>query len=646
VIPTLVIALREGVEASLIVGIVAAFLVKEGHREALKWMWIGVGIAVALCTTIAIGLRVVDDQLPQRQQEGLETVVGLIAVSMISYMIIWMRRNSRGLKKSLEGNAAMAVAAGSTIGLVGMAFLAVLREGFETAVFMLAAFQDTENPLAAGFGAVIGLVAAIVLGYLIYRGGVRINLSRFFRVTGLILVFVAAGLLASAVHTAHEAGWINSMQGQAMDLTWLVQPGTVSGALLTGMLGLQPKPTTGETLAYLLYAVPMGLFVIWPDNWHPFRKLTARKSAGAAAAAITAVALLVAGCGSGDDPPAGAKKLSFKLTDAGCDPADASAPAGPITFEVTNDGADAVTEMEILDGDKILGERENLTDGLSGDFSLNLEAGDYTIYCPGGDTESGTLTVTGSGGGTSSTAASPNATSAVSNYRQYVETNTAELVAKTKIFTDAVAADDVEAAKAAYPAARIPYERIEPVAESFGDLDPEIDARAGDVPAKQFGGFHRIEQALYVDNTTDGMAPVAQALQSDVELLEKKVQTIKLQPAQIGNGATELLNEVSTSKITGEEERYSHIDLVDFQANVEGAQAAFKSVEPIVNESDPALVKQINDGFAGVTQALEPYKQGDGYVTYTDLTEADKRKLSQAIDALAEPLSQVSAQVA
>jgi FTR1 family protein len=645
VIPTLVIALREGVEASLIVGIVAAFLVKEGHREALKPMWIGVGIAVALCTAIAVGLRVVDDQLPQRQQEGLETVVGLIAVSMISYMIIWMRRNSRGLKKSLEGNAAIAIVAGSTIGLVGMAFLAVLREGFETAVFMLAAFQDTADPVAAGFGAVLGLAGAIALGYLIYRGGVRINLSRFFRATGLILVFVAAGLLATAVHTAHEAGWINSMQGQAMDLTWLVQPGTVSGALLTGMLGLQPKPTTGETLAYLLYAVPMGLFVIWPDTWHPFRKLTARKSAGAAATAITVV-LLLGGCGSGDDPPAGAKKLSFKLTDAGCDPTDASAPAGPVTFEVTNDGADAVTEMEILEGDKILGERENLSDGLSGDFSLNLEAGDYTIYCPGGDTERGTLTVSGSGGGTSNAAASPNASSAVSDYRAYVETNTAELVAKTKIFTDAVAAGDVEAAKAAYPAARIPYERIEPVAESFGDLDPEIDAREGDVPAKQFGGFHRIEQALYVDNTTDGIPPVAQALQSNVELLDKKVQTIKLQPAQIANGATELLNEVSTSKITGEEERYSHIDLVDFQGNVDGAQAAFKSVEPIVNESDPALVKQINDGFAGVEQALEPYKQGDGYVTYTDLTEADKRKLSQAIDALAEPLSQVSAQVA
>jgi high-affinity iron transporter len=271
-IPTLVVALREGVEASLIVGIVAAFLVKEGRREALSWMWAGVGLAVALCIAVAVILRAVGDELPQRQQEGLETVVGLIAVAMISYMIVWMRRHARGLRAALEGSAAHALAAGTTLALVGMAFLAVLREGFETAVFMLAAFQDTSDPTAAGAGAVIGLVGAIVLGIALYRGGVRINLSRFFRATGLILVLVAAGLFAIAIHTAHEAGWLNALQGQALDLSWLVKPGTVSGALLTGMLGLQPEPTVGETLAYLVYAVPMGLYVIWPDRWRPWRR--------------------------------------------------------------------------------------------------------------------------------------------------------------------------------------------------------------------------------------------------------------------------------------------------------------------------------------------------------------------------------------
>src|SRR3954471_784778 len=267
-IPTLVIALREGVEASLIVGIIAAFLVKEGRRDALRQMWIGVAIAVALCVGIAVILRMVGQDLPQRQQEGLETVIGLIAVSAVSYMIVWMRRNAKGIKKVLEGNAASALATGSTLALVGMAFLAVLREGFETSVFLLAAFQDASDTTAAGAGSVLGLLAAIAIGLGLYRGGVRINLTRFFRLTGIVLVFVAAGLLASAAHTAHEAGWINSFQGQALDLSWLVQPGTISGSLLTGMLGLQPSPTVIEVVVYLGYAIPMAAYVLWPQGMH------------------------------------------------------------------------------------------------------------------------------------------------------------------------------------------------------------------------------------------------------------------------------------------------------------------------------------------------------------------------------------------
>ncbi|HEV7482544.1 MAG TPA: FTR1 family protein, partial [Solirubrobacterales bacterium] len=197
----------------------------------------------------------------------------------VTYMIVWMRRHARSIKGALEGEAASALATGSTMALVGMAFLAVLREGFETSVFLLAAFQDSTDTTAAGAGAILGLIAAVAIGVGLYRGGVRINLTKFFRFTGLILVFVAAGLLASAAHTAHEAGWINSFQGQALDLTWLVQPGTISGSLLTGMLGLQPTPTQVEVAVYLLYALPMALYVLWPDR---FRRRREKKSGSVA----------------------------------------------------------------------------------------------------------------------------------------------------------------------------------------------------------------------------------------------------------------------------------------------------------------------------------------------------------------------------
>jgi len=398
VLPTFVIALREGVEASLIVGIIAAFLVKEGRRDALGRMWIGVGFAVALCLAIAVLLRIADDNLPQKQQEGLETVVGLVAVAAVTYMILWMRRNARRLRGELEGSAAMALAKGSTLALVGMAFLAVLREGFETAVFMLAVFQDTANPAAAGFGAVLGLLAAVVIGFLLYRGGVRVNLARFFRFTGIVLVFVAAGLASTAVHTAHEAGWFNGLQARAVDLTWLVGPGTVRGSLITGMFGLQPQPTVGEALAWLLYAVPMVLFVVWPYRW----RLRRRRASGVVVAGATLLLVAVlAGCGSsgGSGSSAGAKGAShvkITLTDAGCTPAQIKTASGPTTFDVTNDGAGAVTEFEVMKGSRILGEVENVAQGLSRSFSLTLQPGTYVTNCPGGKSSAkGTLAVTG-----------------------------------------------------------------------------------------------------------------------------------------------------------------------------------------------------------------------------------------------------------
>jgi high-affinity iron transporter len=275
-IPTYVIGLREGLEAALIVSIVAAFLRRQGQREALRYVWIGVAIAVLLCTAAGVALQLLNEDLPQRQQEQLETIVGVCAVAIVTFMIVWMRRNAAGLRGEIERSAAAALATGSVVGLVAMAFFAVLREGLETAVFLLAAFQASSNALTAGLGALLGILTAIVIGAGLYRGGIRINLARFFRVTAVFLVLIAAGLLATAMHTAHEGGWINSLQGQALDLSWLVVPGTVTSSLLTGMLGLQPLPTEGEVLVYLIYAVPMLLFVLWPQRLS-FKQLTHKR---------------------------------------------------------------------------------------------------------------------------------------------------------------------------------------------------------------------------------------------------------------------------------------------------------------------------------------------------------------------------------
>jgi iron uptake system component EfeO len=350
---------------------------------------------------------------------------------------------------------------------------------------------------------------------------------------------------------------------------------------------------------------------------------------------------LASGCGSSEDSTAAsadAKALSFKITDAGCDPHDVKAPAGPINFKVEG-ASSSVTELEVLDGETIIGEKENLTEGLTGSFSLTLEEGEYILRCNGGSDEDGTLKVSGK----LHAETSPEVEAAIAQYREYLETNAGELVVKTTPFVAAVLAGEVEKAKGLYAAARIPYERIEPVAESFGDLDPRIDARANDVPPSEFEGFHRIEKALWEEGSAADMAPVAEGLQADVEELQAKVKTVDLQAVQIANGANELLGEVSASKITGEEERYSHTDLVDFEGNVEGAGAAFDAVKPLLE--DPELVKEIETKLTEVYASLKPYREGDGFVSYTELTQQDTRKLAIGIDSLAESLSAVPAQI-
>src|SRR4051794_18703606 len=299
-LPTFVIGLREGLEAALIVGIIAAFLRKQGRRDLLRWVLVGVGAAIGLCVVVGVALDAYSRNLPQKQQEGLETVIGILAVGMVTYMVVWMRRNSRHLKGQLEGMAADAMAAGGPAGsrafraMIGMAFLAVIREGFETVVFLLAAFNESGSGASAGVGAVLGIAVAMGLGYGIYRGGVRLNLSKFFRATGLVLVLVAAGLVVNALHTAHEAGWLDAGQGATVDLSWLVRPGTVQASLLTGMLGIQSHPVVVEVVGWLVYLIPVGLYVAWPPGKAvPARLLGRTAVVTALAAGIVAVVLAV-----------------------------------------------------------------------------------------------------------------------------------------------------------------------------------------------------------------------------------------------------------------------------------------------------------------------------------------------------------------
>jgi iron uptake system component EfeO len=367
--------------------------------------------------------------------------------------------------------------------------------------------------------------------------------------------------------------------------------------------------------------------------------------ASVAVALASVLPATLTACGSSSDAaPAAPDKVAVKLTDAGCEPASLKLDAGPTSFEVTNAGTARVTKLEVLDGSKVLGEKEHLSPGLSGSFVVTLQPGSYTLACPGGESaSSGELTV---GGGAVAPTSDKQLQAAVTGYRDFVRTQSGLMLQRVRSFVDAVKAGDVAKAKDLFASAREPFEKIEPVAESFGTLDPQIDARVNDVVnGERWTGFHRIEQALWVKNTTRGMSPIATKLLADVERLHAKVAKETYEPAQLANGASGLLGEVSKSKITGEEDRYSHTDLWDFEANLAGAQTAYELLEPALKARDAKLATTVSARFATVHDELDSIKRGGEFPSYETVGTAQRRKLSQLVDALAEPLSHVAAKL-
>ncbi|MEO8882840.1 MAG: iron uptake transporter permease EfeU, partial [Devosia sp.] len=248
----LLIMLREGMEASLIVGIVATYLVQTGRRSWLFAVWAGVALAVLLCAAVGLIIAIVNADFPQKQQELFEAVIGVVAVFMLTSMVFWMKQAARSMKAGLHGSidAALTIGAHHGLALVGLVFFAVAREGLESVVFLLATFEQSTGPWPV-IGAVIGLAGAAAVGFAIYWGGIRLNLAKFFRWTAVFILVVAAGLLAGSVRSLHEAGLWNGLQQVVFDLSHVLPQDSPLGTFLTGILGYQDTPTASEVIVYL-----------------------------------------------------------------------------------------------------------------------------------------------------------------------------------------------------------------------------------------------------------------------------------------------------------------------------------------------------------------------------------------------------------
>ncbi len=252
------IMLREGMEAALIVGIVAGYLHQTGRRKWLPAVWAGVAIAIVLCLALGLVMNLVAAEFPQKQQELFEGTVGLVAVVILTSMVFWMRKAARSIGAELRSSvdAALAKDEAGGIALVLMVFLAVGREGLESVFFLLATFQQDVG-WGAPVGAFLGLAGAGVIGWAIYRGGVKLDLRRFFAWTAVLIIFVAAGLLAGSVRAFHEAGLWNRLQKTVFDLSNALPTDSPLGAVLAGLLGYNDTPTVSEVAVYLAYLIPV-----------------------------------------------------------------------------------------------------------------------------------------------------------------------------------------------------------------------------------------------------------------------------------------------------------------------------------------------------------------------------------------------------
>ncbi|GAA2350477.1 iron uptake system protein EfeO [Dactylosporangium salmoneum] len=630
---SLLIGLRDGLEASLVVAILIAFLSRAGRREHLRHVWTGVGGAALVSAAVGALLTSAAAWLGAGTRlELFEAVTSLAAVVLVTWMIFWMRRTARTLRGELTGRLENALRVGGWA-VAAMAFFAVLREGVEMVLLVFAAAEGAggtagATPLA---GMLTGVAAAVALGWAVSTATARIDLGRFFTWTGALLILVAAGILKYGVHGLQSAGVLPGGNRIAFDLGGLVDPTSWYATLFAGTVNLTPRASVLEIGAWLSFAMVMLALFFRPAHPAPRPRAQAYATLGALAA--------LASCGGPSAVPSTSDAIAVTAGDTQCRLSADHAAAGPHVFEVRNEGG-KVTEFYVYAaGDRIVGEVENIAPGLSRTLHVELTAGTYTVSCRPGMTGTGiraAFTVTGPGGDASGAAsADPALAAAAATYQDYVRRQAAAFAEQTTAFVAAVKAGDRARAQALYAPARAPYERIETVAESFADLDPRIDARDGDLdPGTAWTGYHRIEQQLWGGGDLAAVAGVADQLLADVTELRRRLDGVALTALGIANGAKSLLDEVATKKVTGEEDRYSHTDLWDFAANVEGCRAALATL-PV-----PAV------SFAAVDAELAKYHQGDGFVAYDSLRPEQVQRLAAVVNALAEQVSAVPAAIA
>jgi len=675
-VPNLLIGLREGLEAGLVVSILLAALRQTAagtedrapRKVRSAPIWLGVLGAVMVAGSFAAVLTYSTSALSSSVQEAVGGLLSVLAVCLVTAMVFWMRRTARTLSAHLRGEVARALALGAGA-LTLTAFLAVGREGLETTLFIWTAVKASGSTLAPLLGAGLGLAAAIVLCWLLYQRAIRINLGVFFNRTAIALIVIAAGVLAYGLGDLQDAGWLPGQRWVAFDLTAHVDPNSWWVSIISGVTELAPKMTVLQVVAWLAYlVVVIPVFVaagrsapsvvaaeVQPDvRASRWERLVARRVwpiAGTAIVVPAAVAAVVIAVLPAS--PASAT-TEVSVTSSGCAKEWTSGHVGAQTFAVDNKTSRA-GEVNLDNGSgAVVAEIETLGPATTADMSATLGSGTYSFVClmSGGTTRGSAVTVHGvSGNGKASSvlAFKPVTTADLAapnkRYQAYAARDLVTLAADVATLRADIAAGNLGKARTDWLTAQLDWERVGASYDSFGDEGLAVDGLPDGYPQgvndPGFTGLHRIEYGLYHRQTAAQLLPVVDQLVKGVATVQRKLTSDDEagDPTQLPLRVHEILEDALRDHLSGLDDEGAHMAYAETYADTQVDRVVLGEVADLVNARDPGLVATITSQENTLQTALLATQSNGQWQPSTQVSLAARQRVDAAMGAMLETLS-------
>ncbi|MFJ9009990.1 iron uptake transporter permease EfeU [Streptomyces canus] len=660
--PSFLIGLREGLEAGLIVSVLIATLVRSGARSRLPQVWTGVLAAISLALSFGAVLTFTAASLSATAQEAFGGALSVVAVGFVTAMVFWMRRSARTFSREIREKVTGALGMGAGM-LIVTSFLAVGREGLETALFLWTTARAAGESAGPLTGAGTGLVLAAGLCWGLYRRVLHIDLTKFFTATGAVLIVIAAGVLGYGLRDLQEGKVLPGGTSYAVDLGGSVDAGAWYSTLVQGVFNLTPTMTWLQVAGYAGYlAAVMTLFLrgapTRPTETTPKARATKpagpkpsrRRPAWVTPVAVVAAPAVLAGAAValGGSRPAGAQTVAVSQTD--CGEGFTAPKAGRQTFQMRNTG-DKTSEVYLIDPGTgaVYGEVEGLAPGTTRDLVATVAGGTYAWRCvpsSGKAVTSRAVRVTGGGGTTAVVPVSAHDLAApLKSYKAYVDRGLATLVARAHRLSDDIAADHLGAARTDWLTAQRTYASLGAAYGTFQDYDQKIDGRPDGLPGgvhdKDFTGFHRIEYGLWHGQTASELTAPAQQLAADAAGLRKAFPTQDFDPGDLPLRAHEILENTLQFELTGDADQGSGTELATADANLTGTRELLAVLRRLLATRAPHLLPTVDADLARLQKLLDSAHHGGSWTPVDRLDTIDRARLNGATGQLLEDLSPV-----